>query len=29
LREHEIEQIIARHVKADLEGAEPNSPIFP
>jgi hypothetical protein len=30
LREHEIEQLIAQHVpKADVEGAEPNTPIFP
>ncbi|WP_109480277.1 DUF1269 domain-containing protein [Paraburkholderia sp. C35] len=30
LREHEIEELIAQHVpRADLEGAEPTSPIFP
>jgi hypothetical protein len=29
-REHEIEQLIAQHVpRADLEGAEPTTPIFP
>ena len=29
-REHEIEQMISQHVpRADLEGAEPASPIFP
>jgi hypothetical protein len=29
-REHEIEQLIKQHVpRADLEGAEPASPIFP
>ncbi|MEM5338206.1 hypothetical protein [Paraburkholderia azotifigens] len=29
-REHEIEQLIVQHVpRADLEGAEPTTPIFP
>ncbi|MEI5996507.1 DUF1269 domain-containing protein [Paraburkholderia bengalensis] len=29
-REHEIEQMVAQHVpRADLEGAEPTTPIFP
>ncbi|ACC75462.1 DUF1269 domain-containing protein [Paraburkholderia phymatum] len=29
-REHEIEQLITQHVpRADLEGAEPTTPIFP
>lgn len=29
-REHEIEQMVAQHFpKADLEGAEPTTPIFP